>query len=197
MINFYKKTVKMNILSITLLTFLLISTLSLSTFAMETKSVVDDFGDTISLNKAPEKIISMSPNITELLYALGLGEKVIAVSEECNYPEQMLQAKKNEEIKSIGFTNEPNIEKIIEMEADLVIADNINPRENVKRLKELGINVLALSPKDFDSSFVAIEKIGKLTTYQNEAKKLIENMKNDLVKIEELLNSQNKRPSGL
>ena len=54
-----KKTVKMNILSIALLIFLLISTLSLSTFAMETESVVDDFGDTISLNKAPEKIIKI------------------------------------------------------------------------------------------------------------------------------------------
>lgn len=189
------KKVNTNLFIIFTLTLLVISSFSMSTFARESESVVDDLGNKIELDEIPNEIISLSPNITELLFELGLGDKVIAVSEECKYPEKILEAKKNGEIKSVGFTTDLNLEKIVDLDADLVIADNINSKESIKRLNELGINVMALSPKDFESSFRAIEKIGLTTGYQNEAKNLITNMQIELTKVKKLLKTQDEKPS--
>lgn len=163
--------------------------------ARQTEMVTDDLGYQIQLDDIPETIISLAPNSTELLFSLGLGDKVIGVSQECNYPLEMLERVEAGEISSIGTVLDPNVERILELEPDLVLADSLNSLEDVERLKELGVVVVALDPNDLDSSFLAMERVGRLTGYQKEASMMIGQMKSKLEKIDSLVLKQREKPT--
>src|SRR5690606_14832046 len=82
-------------------------------------TVTDHSGEEVVLEEAPERIISVIPNATEIIFALGLGDKVVGVTENDNYPEEVL------DIEKVGAF-ELNIEKIVSLEPDLVVADVLN-----------------------------------------------------------------------
>lgn len=179
-------------LSLILSLILLLTNVAL---ARQTEMVTDDLGYQIQLDDIPETIISLAPNSTELLFSLGLGDKVIGVSQECNYPLEMLERVEAGEISSIGTVLDPNVERILELEPDLVLADSLNSLEDVERLKELGVVVVALDPNDLDSSFLAMERVGRLTGYQKEASMMIGQMKSKLEKIDSLVLKQREKPT--
>jgi iron complex transport system substrate-binding protein len=84
--------------------------------------------------KAPQRVISLAPNVTEVLYDLGLGDKVIAVSTYCNYPPAVRSKPR------IGGMSNPSLETIIALRPDAVIlTDDGNPREIAERLRTVGI----------------------------------------------------------
>src|SRR6056297_4339160 len=87
------------------------------------------------MEEKPEKIISLSPNTTEILFAVGAGDNIIGVTTFADYPEKATKVEK------IGTITEPNIEKIVAMEPDLVIAASVNKMETIERLRELNIKV--------------------------------------------------------
>ena len=75
----------------------------------------DELGRAVTLEKAPQRIVSLAPNVTEILFALGLGDKVVGVTNFCNYPEEAKQKEK------VGMLLNPNIEKILTLKPDLVV----------------------------------------------------------------------------
>src|SRR6056297_3046885 len=98
-------------------------------------TVLDDLDEKIVMEEKPEKIISLSPNTTEILFAVGAGDNVIGVTTFADYPEEAT------EVEKIGSITEINIEKIVSMEPDIVIAASVNIKESINRLKELNIKV--------------------------------------------------------
>jgi iron complex transport system substrate-binding protein len=87
-----------------------------------------------AMAQTPERIISLAPNLTEILYDLGLGERVIAVSRYCNYPPQV-KAK-----PTIGGMSNPSLETIVAMRPDMVVlTDDGNPRQIERRLRQVDI----------------------------------------------------------
>jgi iron complex transport system substrate-binding protein len=135
----------------------------------------DDMGRAISIKKSPERIVSHVPAITEILFALGLGDKVVGVSDFCDYPEE---AKTK---RSVGNYFDPSIERIVALNPDLVLTDGHS--EGVKQLDSLGIAFLVIDPKDFDGIFRDIELIGQATGTEARAKKLVDQMKADVARI--------------
>ncbi len=91
--------------------------------------------------KKTQRIISLRPSRTEILFALGLGEKVVGVTDFCNYPPEVLDKEK------IGGISTPDIEKIIALQPDLVLTTSFYAGEVISTLEERGLNVFASAPK--------------------------------------------------
>ena len=132
------------------------------------QSIKDDLGFPFRLPGAtPSRIVSMAPNITEILFALGLGDRVVGVTRFCDYPPAALA------IPKIGGLIDPNIEVIESLRPDLVIAFRGNPLRMVERIRKLGLPVFVL---DIGSGLDAIDpliaKIGLVTRRGAEARAL-------------------------
>ena len=112
---------------------------------------------TLTCNELPQRIISLAPANTEILYALNLGDKVVGVSSYCNYPPQCAQKEK------VGDFSNPNIEKIAALKPDLILATGLEQNPAVDRLKKLGFTVQVIDPHNFNQLFEAITRIGELT----------------------------------
>lgn len=128
----------------------------------------DDSGKEIVLDKAPDKIASGSPAITEIIYAVKGEDKLIGVTEFCNYPEEATKKDK------IGDYNGPNVEKLIELGASLFITDHI--ADDVKKqLEDANVTVIVLEAKKYGDVFNQVELIGKmLDKYASAESTLIE-----------------------
>jgi iron complex transport system substrate-binding protein len=132
----------------------------------------------------PQRIVSLAPNITEILFELGLGDRVIAVSDDSDYPEQ------TKELKKIGAFFRPNTEAVIECQPDLVITLwFLEQRSVADSLKRLGYNVLTVELQRLEQLSAAIEEIGKATGTETAAEKLIEKIDAQLGHIEKKYDS--------
>jgi len=128
----------------------------------------DDMGREVSIDKVPQRIVSHVPSITETLFALGLGDRVVGVSDYCDYPEEA-------KLKpSIGNYFNPSLEPIVALEPDLVLTDGHS--ESIKGLEALGITFFVIDPKDIDGILEDIELLGKITGVQKKARALVSEM---------------------
>ncbi|MDP2970957.1 MAG: cobalamin-binding protein [Deltaproteobacteria bacterium] len=119
----------------------------------------------------PKRIVSLAPNITEILFSLGLDEEVVGVSIHCNYPEKAKGRVRVGSYISIDF------ERVISLRPDLVIATGAgNPREMVERLERLGFPTYAIFPKRFDDVLQSIRHLGQVVAKEKEALSIIESM---------------------
>ncbi len=119
-------------------------------------TVVDDYGRAVEVPKSPQRIISISPSTTEILYAVGLGDKVIAVDEYSDYPEEAKSKTK------IGSYLTPNIEIIVSLEPDLVLVSDMTTKDNVATLETKGLTVVALAPNNIQGIIQNIRIIGTI-----------------------------------
>jgi len=137
-------------------------------------TITDVTGNEITLEEAPKAIVSMIPSNTEILYALGLGEEVVGVSDYDNYPEE---AASKEKIGGLEF----NVEKIISLNPDLVLAHQsaIGTWDaGLQQLRDAGIQVYTVTNAEtFEATYETIEEIGNATGKTEEATKIIEDMK--------------------
>ena len=136
----------------------------------------DDMGRQVEINEIPERLISHVPGITEILFALGLGEKVVGVSDYCDYPEE---ARLKEKVG--GFWN-PSVEKIVELRPDLVLT-NGRDEQLVIQLDSLGIACMVIDPKDIDGIFRNIELLGRVAGVEGSARELIQDIQKDISRI--------------
>lgn len=142
------------------------------------KIEITDFkGRSIVLDKVPEKIVSLSPSNTEILFALGAGDRVVGVTSYCDYPEE---AKK---IEQVGTFDGPNMELIKKAQPDVVLAGYIQ-EEAVKALEDMGITVVVTEAESFDAIYQSIGMIGKITGTEAKAEEITTGMKNKIAEIE-------------
>ena len=133
------------------------------TVALPAVTVLDDAQRTVEITGVPERIISLAPSNTEVLFALGLGDKVVGVTDLCDYPEEA------QEIERVGFI-EINLEKIVDLEPDLVLyIGGAAQLENTQTMEDLGLTVLVLAPSDIEDIFADIELVGHVTGTEDEA----------------------------
>jgi len=152
-------------------------------------TITDSNGIEITIKEEPETIISAAPNVTEIIYALGVGDKVVARSDYCDYPKEVT------EVESIGSIRTPDIERIVELTPDLVIASTHFSEENAVMLEKMDIPVLTLyEGENFDGSYALIQKMGMVLNCEKEAAELIEGMKAVVDEIT-LLVKEEERPS--
>jgi iron complex transport system substrate-binding protein len=143
-------------------------------------TIKDALDNEVTIEKKPEKIVSVIPSNTEIVFALGLGEEVVGVSNFDNYPEEAASKEK------IGDM-ELNIEKIISLQPNLVLAHEStadNAKEGLQQLRDAGITVLVIHDAlNFDQVFDTIKMIGKATGETKKAEEVITGMKDKLAEI--------------
>jgi iron complex transport system substrate-binding protein len=119
--------------------------------------VVDDSGQTVRLEQTAQRIISLAPSLTELLFAAGAGDKVIAVVEYSDYPERARS------LPRIGRHDLLDMERIVQLQPDLIVAwQSGNPRASIRRLQELGLTVYSAEPRNLESIPSHIERLAIL-----------------------------------
>lgn len=141
--------------------------------------LTDQGGKTVKINALPKRIISLAPSNTEIIYALGLQDYLLAVTEYCDYPPDA----SNKDI--VGGFSTVDVEKVIELQPDLVIAANIHQDEITPQLEKLGITVITLDPQTVDEILDAITIIGKATGEEKVATNLVTDMRNRISAIRE------------
>ena len=156
--------------------------------------IVDDFGYVTVINETPKRIVSLAPSNTEILFALGAGDRVVGVTDYCNYPPEVVEMKKAGLIASVGGYSTVNIEKVITLNPDVVFAAYGNGREVVEVLRGFDIKVIALNPKDIDDVMRWTETIGKIIGEEENATRLISWMKSEVDKVKEKTKNYKKKP---
>jgi iron complex transport system substrate-binding protein len=151
-----------------------------TTPATTTIQVTDQAGRVVTLDKVPERIISLAPSNTEILFALGLGDKVVGVTQYCNYPPEALDKPK---IGGFSATDiDVSIEQIVNINPDLILATETHLTEVIPKLEQLlpqtKILVLLTQTESFDDVFNAIEMVGKCTGTENKADQIVSDMQN-------------------
>ncbi|MEA3442576.1 MAG: ABC transporter substrate-binding protein [Chloroflexota bacterium] len=151
-------------------------------------AVVDDLGRAINIERIPQRIISLAPSNTETLFALGLGDKVVGVTEYCNYPPEALDKEK------IGGYSTPDIEKIIALQPDLVLASSIHAKEFIPALEERGLTVFALAPENLGGILEDIRMVGEVTGKEEEASELVTRMDNRIEAVTNKTKNMREKP---
>jgi iron complex transport system substrate-binding protein len=138
-----------------------------TTFSM---IVIDDLGREVTIEEMPTTIVSLAPSNTEILYALGLEDKLVAVTENCNYPEEALSKEK------VGGYGGVDIEKIVVINPDLILAEDLHKHEVIPALERLGFTVIALVPHNFQEVMDSIRLIGRVTGVEEKALQIVDDM---------------------
>jgi len=133
---------------------------------------IDEVGRQVELKAVPQRIISIAPSVTEILFAIGLGEKIVGVSTHCNYPPEARLKEK------IGGYITPSLERIIALQPDLVIgtADG-ELKPFVNKLAGLGVPVYITNSQSVAEVMTSIQNVGGVTYSLAGAKKVIVSMK--------------------
>lgn len=142
-------------------------------------TIVDDVGISAVIPKIPKRIISLAPSNTEILFMLGLGDRVVGVSSICNYP---AEAGKKEKV---GDFFAPSLEKILLLKPDLVIAGGGVQKELALKLSAMGIPTMTLYPKDLKEMLLDVLLTGKAAGKEAEAVKLMNSLKARIEKVKE------------
>lgn len=148
--------------------FLLIN---LSSAVAGERVLVDESGRRVEVPRSAKRIISLAPSITEILFALGVRQEIIGVTNFCDYPEDVTTKP-----RIGGFVN-PDVEKIVSLKPDLVVAiADGNRWDTIERLSDLGLPIYTVDPKGFDGVIRTIRNIGEIIGKGEEARTLIRRM---------------------
>jgi iron complex transport system substrate-binding protein len=154
-------------------------------------TLTDGLNRQVSLDSPAQKIVSLSPPITEMLFAVGAGQQVIGRDTFSDYPET---AKTLPDVG--GSFGKYSLETIVKLAPDLVIAGSINTPEMVQSLEDLGLKVYYLSnPSDLDGTFTALNTLGTLSGHTAEADKLVKALGGRVDAVKAALNTISARPT--
>jgi iron complex transport system substrate-binding protein len=134
-------------------------------------TITDQLGRTVTIEDVPERIVSLAPSNTEIIYSFGLEDRLVGVTDYCNYPPQATEK------RSVGGFSTPNIEEVVALAPDLILATSIHKSEIIPQLESKGFTVVALAPKTFDEVLEAIEMAGKVTGAVEKATELLTGMR--------------------
>ena len=130
--------------------------------------IKDDLNDTISLPLVPRRVISLAPNMTEMIFAIGEGKKLVGNTLYCNYPEAAKKITKVGDMLSIDY------EKILSLKPDLIfITVEGNAKDSYEKLVKLGFKVFVSNPRNFDGIKKTFSDLGKIFGKQAQAKNII------------------------
>lgn len=148
-------------------------------------TIVDSTGDPITIATRPNRIVSLLPSVTEILWLVGAAEQVIAVDDQSNYPHEVEEALANGSLRSIGSGWYPDVEAILSMNPDLVIGvDSVQSHHTLKDiLSDYGIPVLLLPDYNLNDIIESILLVGRATGHPIEAVNLAINVRSTIISL--------------
>lgn len=157
----------------------------------KTETFTDFMQRQVKIKSPINKIVSMAPNVTEMLFTIGLDKEIVGVTRFCDYPEAAKDKPK------IGGYYDPNIEAILSLSPDLIVAtpDGYS-RERVEKLEQAGIPVFIVNPQNIDDVLESMLAIGKITGKSEYAEKTVAELRSRVQKVDEKVKSipPDKRP---
>jgi iron complex transport system substrate-binding protein len=132
--------------------------------------VTDEIGRRVKVPQHAARIVSLAPNLTEIVFALGEGSHLAGDTDFCDYPAEALQK------THVGGTVNPNMEEIVSLMPDLILATSINRRETVNALDRLGLPVYVTDPHSVEEMIASVEHIGSAIGVEKAAKTLSESL---------------------
>jgi len=139
--------------------------------------VTDFLGREVTIEKEPQRIVSLAPSTTELIYALGAGNKVVGVTDFDNYPPEV------KDVPKVGGFKGPNVEAITAQKPDIIFASTLSGKEQMESLEKMGIPVVMLEAKNIDQIYQSIRIIGQITGTEKKGEELIKQMQDKIKEI--------------
>lgn len=169
-------------LKIVLLLLLFLCFVASGSTATPSKSkFIDEVERNVVFDFPPKRIVSLAPNITEILFSLGLDTEIVGVSSDSNFPK-----KARRKVRVGGYLN-PDLERIVSLKPDLIIATGAgNTRDMVNRLGNLGFPTYVIFPKNFDDILKSIDHLGQVVNREKEATTVVQGMKRRHERVVEL-----------
>jgi len=149
-------------------------------------TITDGAGREVVIEAEPQAIVSLAPSDTEILYALGLGDRIVGVTEFCNYPPEAADKPR------VGGFSDVDAEKLVALDPDLVLAASLHVGEVVPALEKLGLTVVVIAPADVPAVLDSIELVGHITSRDEEAAALTTEMQNRMDAVAQALEGQEK-----
>ncbi len=152
-------------------------------------SVEDAYGEALSFEAYPQRVVSLTPSLSESVFALGRGERLVGRTDYCDYPPEIGQ------LPSVGTLLDPSVEQIVSLKPDLVLASSHVRGEVLETLTLVGIPVLALyKEEDFEGVYTLLETLGLVLDAQTEAQTLIGGMKASIAETVDIVSQARERP---
>lgn len=152
-----------------ILALVLLLVVSSAAVSASERQITDQYGRVVMIPNFPSRIVSAAPSNTEILLDLGLRDMIVGVTDWCNYSEV-------EGVPRVGDINPLNLEAIIALQPDFVLAHQLNGKEIVDALELVGIPVIALQPTDLASLIESVALVGDVTGVKEEAASLVSSM---------------------
>lgn len=132
------------------------------------RDVTDQTGRRVNVPDHPQRIVSLAPSITETLYALGLGDRLVGDTDYCDYPSEA-RAKPH-----VGAMLNPNMEMIVALKPDLLLGtDEANRRETADQLAHLGIPLYGVTAHTVEETLQSLEDLGRVLDWEQPTGKLV------------------------
>ena len=153
-------------------------------------TLTDDLGRTVTLNHPAQRIVSMAPSNTEILFAIGAGSQVVGRDDFSDYPDAV------QSLPKVGGTDKYNNEQIVALQPDLILAAEINTADQVKALESLGLTVYYLkNPTTLEEMYGNLETVAKLTGHEADAATLIASLKARVAAVDNKIATVTSHPS--
>jgi cobalamin transport system substrate-binding protein len=157
--------------------------LTLPSAHAEPMTVTDDLGRSVQIARAPQRIISLAPGLTEILFSLGLDQRIVGVTDYCNYPPEALKKTR------VGGLN-ANIESILALHPDLVVGvAGLYQQENLARLERFHIPYIVVNPSSMEKIFETILFLGRIAHVEETASARVRQLRQRLDSIRQTVRS--------
>jgi iron complex transport system substrate-binding protein len=161
--------------------------------ALLPETATDDLGRDVYIARVPERIVSLSPANTEMLFALGLADRVVGVTEYCNFPHDVEALKQAGRLTVVGGFKDPDLEKIAVLEPDLILASKIHANGAVPALEKAGYTVFVVRPNNLSEVLESIKKVGVIAGKEEYARNLTDQMVEKINAVSSRVSGQEKR----
>lgn len=146
----------------------------------ERQIVTDEIGRRVAIPRNPQRLISLAPSVTEMLFALGLGDRVVGVTSYCDYPDQARAKEK------VGDVLAPSLERVLALRPDLVVVSTATQLERfARRLEALGIPLYVVDVRRVEDVLGSLRHLGEITGHQAEAERLVRTLRARLERVRE------------
>ena len=145
-----------------------------------TREITDDAGRRVSLPARVSRVISLAPNLTEIVFAVGAGDRLVGRTSYCDYPPQA------KAVAEVGDTLHPSLERVISLQPQLVLISTASQLEVfTQQLQSQNIAVFVTDPHDLDGVFRSIQQVGEILGQQQQATLLVEKLRDRTKAVED------------
>lgn len=156
-----------------------------SASVLSARTVTDQTGRRVKLPDHPRRLISIAPSITETLYELGLGDRLVGDTDNCDYPPQA------KALPHVGAMVNPSLEKIVSLKPDLVLGtDEANRRETADQLERLGIPLYGVTAHTVEGVIQSVEDLGRILDWEQPTQKLVASLRARVAAVDKRVQGQ-------